>query len=194
MAEKKAHNGINQVMSLDIHRSPAQQQIERKQSGKQTLATPPCHNHQNGGHADMRAGKSRRRALTHLLRTLHQIIEETMFVSRPGKQLLIMVEIIADRRKYSSCYILLANGRKIKLWSCHRHEDIKQIINKEGSDYDKRDFLKKLKTIEEIPHHHQKDHRIVEEVTHIERFTDPHLREAQTEPYSRLSAEYPLLG
>ena len=31
----------------------------------------------------------------------------------------------------------------------------------------------KIKTIEEIPHHHQKDHRIVEEVTHIERFTDP---------------------
>ena len=111
---EKAHNGINQVMRLYVHRSPAQQQIKRKQAGKQTPAAPPCHNHQDGGHADMRAGKSRRRALTHLLRTLHQIIEETMFVSRSGKQLLIMVEIIADRRKYSSCYILLANGWKIK--------------------------------------------------------------------------------
>ena len=82
---EKADDSINQVMRLNIHRSSAQQQIERKQASKQASAAPPCHNHQNSGHTDMGTGESRRRTLSHLLRTLHQIVEKSMLLSRPGQ-------------------------------------------------------------------------------------------------------------
>ena len=72
-------------MHKNIHRSSAQQQIERKQASKQASAAPPCHNHQNSGHTDMGTGESRRRTLSHLLRTLHQIVEKSILVSRPGQ-------------------------------------------------------------------------------------------------------------
>ena len=148
---EKAHNGINQVMRLYVHRSPAQQQIKRKQAGKQTPAAPPCHNHQNGGHADMRTGECRRRTLAYLLRAFHQIIKESVFVSRTGQQLLIVVEVIADSREYSLRYVIFADSRKIELRPCHRHEDVYQVVDEESGDYHERHFLKKVETVEEIP-------------------------------------------
>ena len=180
-------------MRLYVHRSPAQQQIKRKQAGKQTPAAPPCHNHQDGGHADMRTGECRRRTLAHLLRAFHQIIKESVFISRTGQQLLVVVEVIADSREYPLRHVIPADSRKIELRPCHRHEDIYQVVDEESGDYHERHFLKKVEAVEEIPHHYQKYHRIVEEITHIERFAHPHLRKTQTEPYGRLSAEYPLL-
>ena len=47
----------------------------------------------------MRRRKGSRRTLTHLLRTLHQIIEETMLIARPRQQLLIVIEVVADGGK-----------------------------------------------------------------------------------------------
>ena len=68
---EKADDSINQVMRLNIHRSSAQQQIERKQASKQASAAPPCHNHQNGRNADMRTWKCGRRPFAHLLGAFH---------------------------------------------------------------------------------------------------------------------------
>ena len=105
-----------------------------------------------------------------------------------------MIEIIADGREYSLRHIIVADSGKIELRSCHRYENIKQVVDKESGDYHERYFLKKLKTVEEVPHHYQKNHRIIEEVTHVERLADPHLREPQRKPYGRLPPEYPLFG
>ena len=102
-------------MCLDIDRGPAQQQIERKQTRKQTLAATPCHNHQHRRHPDVRTGESSRGTLTHLLGILHQIVEESVLIARAGKKFLVMMEIVADRREDALRHIAAANGGEVEL-------------------------------------------------------------------------------
>lgn len=102
-------------MCLDIDRSPAQQQIERKQAGKQTLAATPCHNHQYRRHSDVRTGKSSRGALTHLLGTLHQVVEEAVLIARTGKKFLMVMEIVTDGREDTLRHMVASNGGEVEL-------------------------------------------------------------------------------
>lgn len=180
-------------MCLDIDRSPAQQQIERKQAGKQTLAATPCHNHQYRRHSDVRTGKSSRGALTHLLGTLHQVVEEAVLIARTGKKFLMVMEIVTDGREDTSRHMVASNGGEVELRPGNGDEDINKVIDEESGDDDERNLLEKVETIKEIPHHHQQNHRIIEEVSHIERLAHPHLRKPFTEPHSRLSTKHPLL-
>ena len=59
-------------------------------------------------------------------------------------------------REYSLRYVIFADSRKIELRPCHRHEDVYQVVDEESGDYHERHFLKKVETVEEIPHHYQK--------------------------------------
>ena len=61
----------------------------------------------------MRTGECRRRTLAYLLRAFHQIIKESVFVSRTGQQLLIVVEVIADSREYSLRYVIFADKNRM---------------------------------------------------------------------------------
>lgn len=179
-------------MRLNVHRCTAKQQIERQQESKQPATSTPRHNHQDSGNTHMRTGESRRGTFANLLRTLYQIVEEPMIVSRSGQQLLIMVEVIPNGREHSLRHIIVPDSRKIELRTCHRNKDINQIIDKERGDQHERQLLEVLKPIDKVPDYYNQYHRIVEEVSHIERLTHPHMREAEAEPHRRLSAEHPL--
>ena len=102
---------IDEVVRLNIDRSTAEQHVERQEASKKPAAATPGHNHQDGRHTDMRRREGGRRTLTHLLRTLHQIIEETMLVARPRQQLLIVIEVVADGGKDTVQHVLHADGR-----------------------------------------------------------------------------------
>ena len=139
-------------MCLDIDRSPAQQQIERKQAGKQTLAATPCHNHQYRRHSDVRTGKSSRGTLTHLLGTLHQVVEEAVLIARTGKKFLMVMEIVTDGREDTLRHMVASNGGEVELRPGNGDEDINKVIDEESGDDDERNLLEKVETIKEIPH------------------------------------------
>ena len=90
-------------------------------------------------------------------------------------------------------HMVASNGGEVELRPGNGDEDINKVIDEESGDDDERNLLEKVETIKEIPHHHQQNHRIIEEVPHIKRLAHPHLRKPFTEPYSRLSAKHPLL-
>ena len=104
-----------------------------------------------------------------------------------------MIEVISDGRKHTLRHIIIADSREIELRTCHRNKNINQIIDKERGNQHERQLLEKFKTINKIPHYHNQNHRIVEEISHIERLTYPHMRETEAEPYRRLPVEHPLL-
>ena len=141
----ETHDRVYQVMCLDIDRSPAQQQIERKQAGKQTLAATPCHNHQYRRHSDVRTGKSSRGALTHLLGTLHQVVEEAVLIARTGKKFLMVMEIVTDGRKDTLRHMVASNGGEVELRPGNGDEDINKVIDEESGDDDERNLLEKVR-------------------------------------------------
>ena len=189
----EAHDGIYQVMRLDVDRGSTQQQVERQEAGEQLPAAAPRHNHQDGGHADVRAGESCRGTLAHLLGTLHQVVEEAVLVARTGKQLLVVVEVIADGRENALRHTVGTDSREVELRTGNGDEYIYKVIDEESGDDDERHLLEEVETVEEVPHHHYQNHGVIEEVAHVERLADPHLRETFAEPDGRLSAEEPLL-
>ena len=185
---------IDEVVRLNIDRSTAEQHVERQKASKKPAAATPGHNHQDGRHTDMRRREGGRRTLTHLLRTLHQIIEETMLVARPRQQLLIVIEVVADGGKDTVQHVLHADGRKVELRPCHRHKNVDEIVKEEGGDDDKRYLLQQVEAADEVPQHDDQHHGIVEEVTHVERFAHPDIGQAFGKPDGGLPAKEPLLG
>ena len=83
-------------MGLDIDRGTAEQQVEGQQQGEEALAASPGHDHQDGTHAHVGGGESGSRTFAHLLRVLHQVVEEALGIARTREQLLVVVEVVAD--------------------------------------------------------------------------------------------------
>lgn len=102
----------------------------------------------------MRTWKSRRGTFAYLLRTFHQVIKESMFISGTGQKLLMMMEIITNSRKYTLRYIIVANSRKIELRAGYRNEYIEKIIDKECGNNYKRNLLEEVEMIHKVPHYH----------------------------------------
>ena len=71
----------------------------------------------------MRTGESGSGTLAYLLRTFHQVIEETMLITRTGQQFLVMIEVIADGREDTLRHVIIAYGGEVELRTRHRHED-----------------------------------------------------------------------
>ena len=105
----------------------------------------------------------------------------------------MVMEIVTDGREDTLRHMVASNGGEVELRPGNGDEDINKVIDEESGDDDERNLLEKVETIKEIPHHHQQNHRIIEEVPHIKRLAHPHLRKPFTEPHSRLSAKHPLL-
>ena len=189
----ETNDGIYHIVGLNIDGSPAQQQVEGHEEGKQATAAAPSHNHQDGAHAYVRGGESGRGAFAHLLRGLHQVIEETFARAIAGQQDTVVVEVVAYGREVTLQHILHTYSGKVELRTGHRHKYINKVVDKEGSDDDKRYFLEKIEAEEEVPHHHKENHGVIEEIAHIEQFADPQLRQLTAEPHGRLSGEEPLL-
>lgn len=190
----KPGEGVNQIVCLDIDRGAAKQEIERHQYGKQPFAATPCHDHKYGRNSHMRAGESGRGALTHLLGTLYQVIKQTLLVSRPGKQFLMIVEVIADGGEVALLGILQPDGGKIELGAGNGNEDINQVVDKERSHQHERELLEQLEPVDEIEHGDHQNHRIVREIAQMKCLTHPMLRKKIAEVQRGLGAEHPLLG
>ena len=86
------------------------------------------------------------------------------------------------------------DGREIELRTCHRYEYIYQVIDEERSDQHKRSLLEPLETEYEIINGHGCNHRIISEIPHIERFTEPNIRTNSHELHRRLASKQSLLG
>ena len=117
-----------------------------------------------------------------------------MLITGTGKQLLIVIEIIANGRKDTLRNRIHADGREIELRAGNRNEYINKVVDEKAGDQYKRHLLKQVEPIDEIEQRHNQNHRIISEIAHVERLAHPHLRKRMTEPYGRLSAEHPLLG
>ena len=189
----KTSKDIYHVVRLDIHRGRAEQQIERHQAPEQFPAAAPRHNHQDGGHAHVRTGESRRRPLAHLLRALHQAVEESLFKVGLGQQLLVVVEVVANRGEHARLHAVETDGREVELRTRHRHEYIEQVIHEKRGYNDERHLLEQVKPPQEVPQHHQQYHRVVEEITHVERLAHPQVRPPLREAHGGLTAKQPLL-
>ena len=181
-------------MRLDIHRGGAEQQVERHQAPEQTLAAAPRHNHQDGGDADVRRREGGRRTLAHLLRALHQVVEEAVLVAGAGQQFLVVVEVAAYGGEVALQHLVHAYGGEVELGTGHRDEDIDEVVDEERRDNDERHLLNQPEAVDEVPQHHNQHHGVVEEVAHVERLAHPYLRQELAEPHRRLPAEEPLLG
>ena len=105
-----------------------------------------------------------------------------------------MIEIVTDSRENTFRYIINPDGREIELRPRDRNEYINQIIDKEGSDENKRHLFEPLKLINEIKQCHNQHHRIIKEISHIKCFTDDKVRKRMAKPDSRLTIENKLLG
>ena len=104
----------------------------------------------------------------------------------------MMIEIIANSTKDSLVDTIQPDGREIILWTGNWDENINQIINeKRGNQYE-RELLKQIETENEIEHRNDKNHRIVREVSHVKRFTNPLMGQQVAEMKSRLRTEQPL--
>ena len=180
-------------MCLDVDRGTTQQDVEGQQDVCQLPAYPPRHNHHDGRDAHVRTGESRRRTLAHLLRGFYQIEEKAVVESRSGYQVIVLVEIIADRREVAGIHLVHADGGEVELRTCHGQHDIDEIIDEKRGDQHETDFLEPLETFHEIIYHHDEHHRIIEEIAHIERLAEPDGRTELAELYRGLAPEHRLL-
>lgn len=184
---------IEQIVCLDVDRGAAQQQVEGQEAGEQFPAAASSHNHQDGGHAHMRAGEGGGGTFAHLLGAFHEVVEEAVLVAGTGKQFLVVVEVVADGGEDALRHVVRTDGGEVELRTGNGDEYIYKVIDEEGGDDDERHLLEEVEAVEEVPHHHHQNHGVVEEVPHVERLADPHLRESLAEPHGGLSAEEPLL-
>ena len=180
-------------MRLNVYRSTAQQDIERSQHISQFMIDTPGHNHHNGRDTHVRTRESRRRTFPYFLRSFYQIVEKAVFITRTRNQVIVRIEISTDSRKITGIYLIHPNGRKIELRTCHRNQDIEQVVDKERSNQHKTDFLEPFETVQEIIDYHHQNHGIIKEIPHIERLTEPGGRTELTELHRRLAMEQPLL-
>ena len=179
-------------MRLNVHRSTAQQNIKRSQYVSQSVTDTPSHYHHNGRDTHVRTRESCRRTFSHFLRSFYQIIEKAVFITRTRNQVIVRIKISTDSRKIAGIHLIHPNGRKIELRSCHRNQDIKQVVNKEGCHQHETDFLKPLETVQEIINYHHQNHGIIKEIPHIERLTEPGRRTELTKLHRRLAMKQPL--
>ena len=116
-----------------------------------------------------------------------------MVEPRSRYQVIIRIEIIANRRKIARIHPVHPNSREIELWSCHRQHNINQIINEKRSDQHKANLLEPLETLHEVIKYHNEHHRIIKKIAHIKRLAEPDGWTMLAELYRRLAPEQCLL-
>ena len=141
----------------------------------------------------MRTRESSRRTLTHFLGSFHQLIEHPLCKIRTRQQNIVVIKIVTDGKKILRNDIVHTDGREIELRTCYGYENIDQIINEKRSDHHERYLLKPFETEDEIVDYHHRNHRIISEITHIERFTEPNGMAIPHELHRRLTTKKPLL-
>ena len=79
----------------------------------------PSHNHTDGWNTYVWTWESCCRSFAHLLRSFHQLIEQSFFKVWTGQKHIVVIEIIADWQEVFCPNIIHTDGREVELRSCH---------------------------------------------------------------------------
>ena len=185
---------VDQVVGLDVDGGSAEKHVEGGQKIAELLVDTPGHDHQDGGDAYMRAGKSGGRALAYFLRGFYKLVEEAVVEIGTGQQDVVVVEVVADGGKMAGHDLVHADGGEVELRACHGHKDVDEVVDEKRGDQHKGDFLEPLEPEYEVVEHHDGNHGVIGKVAQIEGLAEPDGGVQPTELYRGLAAEEPLLG
>ena len=88
-------------MGLDVYRGEAQEKIDGQQDiEKLAVAAMPYQEHAHRAHSGMTAGEGGRRTFSRRLGVFHELVEDSVGVSRGRKAVLVMAENMPDGKAY----------------------------------------------------------------------------------------------
>ena len=132
---------VDEVVCLNVHRSAAEEHVERQGAPEERPARAPQEEEQHRAHAYMGRGESRRGAFARLLRAFYQRAEETVGTGRGG-QFRMIAEVIAHLREVACVDNILAYGVEIILRAGNGQEEVDEIIKEKCREHDERAALK----------------------------------------------------
>ena len=138
-------------MGLDVYRGEAQEKIDGQQDiEKLAVAAMPYQEHAHCAHSGVTAGEGCCRTFSRRLGVFHELVEDSVGVSRGRKAVLVMAEVIAHGGKDAFSDVSQSNGMVIKSGPHHGNEQENGEIDEKRGQYDSGASLKLPIALEEI--------------------------------------------
>lgn len=166
-------DGIDEIMSLNIHRGAAEEDKERQEDDHQT-AVAGVHGepHQDRTDAHMRTWKGCRGTFAGRFRALYKLIEHSVDIAWRRQTRLMIIEIIVHIGKNAGRDVLQSDGLIIECGADDGYENEDYIVYEERSEHYKGGAFKLMITAEIVVENHKEYHRIIGGIAHIEQLAE----------------------